>query len=88
MKYKDLKYEIQLGDRVRVFDHLLFKNDKETPLTQTMVWGTVINIYKDKEGRNVMDVRQDRIRFQHIGGELKYISCMHFITGRHDEAYK
>ncbi len=78
----DNNYEIKVGDRVRVFDHLLFKDDKKTPLTQTVVWGTVKKVYKDKEGRDIMDVRQDRVRFEHIGGEEMHMSYGHFIHHR------
>ena len=70
-----------IGDRVKVFDHLLFKNDIDTPLDVTMVAGAVIKIYKDKEGRNLVDVRQDRIRFPHLEGEDRHISRGHFLSG-------
>lgn len=76
------QYEIKVGDRVRVFDNLLFHNDFITPLTQTMVWGTVKKLYKSKEGRELMDVRQDRIRHKHLGGEEMHMSYGHFVDKR------
>lgn len=33
------------GDRVLVFDSLLYKDDKATPLSTTLKWGTVIKWY-------------------------------------------
>ena len=33
------------GDRVLVFDHRLYKNDRQTPLTTTMRPATVIRYY-------------------------------------------
>ena len=69
-----------INDRVKIFDHLLFKNDIKTPLNITMVKGRIIKIYKDKFGRECVDVRQDRVRFPHLKGEERHISG-HFIQG-------
>lgn len=72
---------MKIGDRVKVFDHLLFKNDIDTPLSITMVAGTIIKVYTDERGRDLIDVRQDRIRFVHEQGEESHISRGHFAWG-------
>jgi len=72
--------DFMIGDRVKVFDSLLFKNDLDTPLSMTMVPATIIKLYKD-DGRELVDVRQDRIRFPHIQGEEAHISRGHFLWG-------
>ena len=72
---------IGIDSRVKVFDGLLFENDVKTPLSVTMVKGTVIKIYKDKEDRKCVDVRQDRVRFAHLEGEERHISRGHFVDG-------
>ena len=40
--------EILPGDRVKAFDHRLFKNDRDTPLSITMQTGTVVCRYGKK----------------------------------------
>ena len=46
IEFERLKRQIFYpGDRVLVFDHRLFKDDKETPLTETKQRATVIRHY-------------------------------------------
>jgi hypothetical protein len=46
------------GTRILVFDHLLFKNDVETPLKVTMKAATVVSnySYRNKSYVNLVDV--------------------------------
>ncbi len=78
---KNQNIKIGLGDRVKVFDSLLFENDITTPLSVTMVKGTVTKVYKDNYGRECVDVLQDRIRFPHLKGVERHMSRGHFIWG-------
>lgn len=62
------------GDRVKLFDHRLFKNDRTTPLSVTVQPATVLRRYGYKsqmfgEYPDLIDVR-----FDHDGRE----SCGHF----------
>ncbi len=72
---------IKIDSRVKVFDGLLFKNDIDTPLSTTVVPGTVIKLYKDDKGRELVDVKLDRIRFPHEDYPEKHISRGHFLEG-------
>lgn len=61
-------------DRVMVFDHRLFKNDRDTPISVTVKPATVLRVYRtaDRYDELVMDVR-----FDHDGRESKG----HFVDG-------
>ncbi len=53
--------KLKKGDRVKVFDHRLYIDDKKTPLSITMKKATVIKIYieEDDPNRKLTDVRFD-----------------------------
>ncbi len=72
---------ISIGSRVKVSDSLLFKNDVDTPLSVTMVNATVTRVYKDSEGRGIINVRTDRVRFPHLKGKIRHRSNGHFLNG-------
>jgi hypothetical protein len=69
MKIEDVK----VGDKVMVFDHRLFRNDKSTPSEMTHKPAEVLKIYKTyKHYEDVVDVR-----FDYDGS----ISKGHFVWG-------
>lgn len=81
-----MENEIKKGTRVLAFDHLLFKDDKTTPLSVTMKPGTVICRYGyisclGHKYPDLVDIRFDHIRFPHLKGEARYISKGHFTKG-------
>lgn len=47
-EYKNRNNNLKVGDRVLVFDHLLYKNDEETPLSVTMKQATIVQRYGAK----------------------------------------
>ena len=61
-------------DRVMVFDHRLFRNDRDTPISVTVKPATVLRVYRtaDRYADLVMDVR-----FDNDGRESKG----HFVDG-------
>jgi hypothetical protein len=60
--FKGDEMNFKIGDRVKVFDHLLFKDDKSTPLSLTMQPATVIRAnYKRSDGEEMIDVLFDRM---------------------------
>ena len=75
---------IMPGDRVKVFDSFLFKNDKSTPLSVTMKPATVVCRYGKKERALDQDgfwYYPDLVDviFDHL--PAKYISHAHFTNG-------
>lgn len=83
MKLTTLQEKILPGDRVLVFDHLLYENDKRTPLHSTVRPATVVCRY----GCRVKAIDQDgyweypdmvAVIFDHKPG---YISRGHFTDG-------
>jgi hypothetical protein len=68
---KKSRWKFRVGDRVQVFDAVLFKNDRDTPLSQTVRPATVLVCRYDQYGRELIDVR-----FDHRG-----ISHGHFASG-------
>ena len=84
-KYKDIIKNDgkDVGARVLIFDHLLFKNDIDTPLSMTIKPATVIRRYEYTSPYfglypDLVDVRFDHIRVPHFKGEERYISKGHF----------
>lgn len=69
----DIVYSV--GERVKVFDHLLYKDDISTPLSVTMRFATILNIHKDpKKYRLLYDVVfDDRISSCHLIHALEKI---------------
>lgn len=63
----------RIGKRVKVFDHLLFKDDISTPLSYTMRSATIVNIRRDYDDREVADVLFDH--------RPEWISRGHFTWG-------
>lgn len=61
---------LETGDRYRVFDHLLFKDDISTPLAITLRPCTIVKIYTCDQGRGLIDVIFDH--------RIKSISQAHF----------
>lgn len=84
-KYKDIVRNDgkDIGARIMVFDHLLFKDDVTTPLSVTVKPATVIRRYECTSPYfgfypDCVDVKFDHIRFSHLKGDEKYISKGHF----------
>lgn len=61
-----------IGDKVKVFDHLLFKDDISTPLSYTIRPATVVRVYSSGYGETLVDVE-----FKHRSGTSK----AHFLRG-------
>ena len=69
------------GDRVKVFDALLFKDDVTTPLSMTMQPATVVRgNYSRADGEEMIDVQFDR-DLNGLGYLTNRISHGHFIWG-------
>lgn len=71
----------QKGDRVKAFDHLLYKNDNDTPLSVTMCPATVVACYEGVwtyAGRVIVDVvfdhRPDTVSVGHFIEAVEPIS--------------
>ena len=62
--------DIKKGSRMLVFDHLLYENDRSTPLSVTMKPAAVVRIYTKRDGRKVVDVIFDH--------RPTKVSCGHF----------
>ena len=64
-----------VGEKVKVFDNRLFKDDISTPICITMRPAKILNIYKDpKEDRLLYDVAfDDRISKSHLIHTLQKI---------------
>jgi len=60
-----------VGDRVMVFDHRRYKDDRSTPLSVTMRPATIDRLYTLDDGRPVADVR--------IEGDGGRLSASHFV---------